>query len=120
MLRRFLELHPDDATTVFESLDISQAQRLFGRLPTKIAAELLERVNEVTGVKLLEKTEAPRVVELLLAISLRKASALIHHFEESAKSSIFDALPEREARALRELAFYAEESAGAMMEPRVA
>lgn len=120
ILRRFLDLHPEDAARAFETLDYGEALRLLRTLPTNVAAELLERLNISVGVRILQKLEADRVVELLSSVSLRQASSLIHHMEDATRDSILESLPEREANALRELASYAPNCAGAMMEPRVA
>lgn len=119
-LRRFLDLHPEDAARAFEALDDEEAARLLRTLPTSVAANLLERINVSFGVRVLQKLAADRLIELLTAVSLRQASSLIHHLDEGNRDAILGSLPEREAQALRELASYDPDSAGAMMQPRVA
>lgn len=116
----FLELHPEDAARTYETLEIEEAERVFAQLPDTLAADLLERLNLAIGVELLEHIETDRAVNLLSAVSIRHASSLINLLSEESKQKILASLPEREARVLRELASYPPETAGAMMEPRVA
>ena len=120
ILRRFLDLHPEDAAKAFETLDHGEALKLFKSLPSGMASSLLERLTVTTAVRILDKMEVERVVELISAISMRHGASLVAHMEEPTRESLLQLLPERQASALRELAAYPAESAGAMMEPRVA
>lgn len=120
ILRTFLDLHPEDAARSFETLEVDEALRVFKNLPTALAASLLERLNVTVGVQILNKLDPKKAAELLSDISTRQASSLVHLFDDEFKESVLASLPEREAHVLRELASYPPESAGAMMEPRVA
>lgn len=120
LLRTFLELHPEDATRAFESLQFSDALPLFKRLPPGIAASLLERLNTSIAARLLEKLAVSRSVDLLGAITPRKASTIVQHIDAEMRDRVLESLPASTARLLKELAAYPAESAGAMMETRVA
>ncbi len=120
LLRTFLELHPEDAARAFEALRFLDAVPLFKRLPPGLAASLLERLNATVGARLLEKLDLPRAVDLLIAITPRKASTIVQHFEADARERVLESIPTTAARVLEELAAYPADSAGAMMETRVA
>lgn len=120
MLRTFLELHPEDAARAFETLSFAEAFRLFKQLPQTVTVSLIERLNASLGVQIIEKLEAAKAAELLSAVPQRKASSLIHHLDEATREAILDSIPDRDAKLLRELASYPAETAGSMMDPRVA
>ena len=120
MLRTFLELHPEDASKAFETLGFAESLRLFKGLPGGVAASLLERLNVSIGVQLIEKMDGAAAATLLSGISQRKASSIVHYLQDSTSESILQSLSERDARVLKDLASYPEETAGAMMDPRVA
>lgn len=120
LLRTFLELHPEDAARAFESLQFTDALSLFKKLPAGVAVTLLEKLSPTVAAALLEKSAAARVGELLTTVSPRDASLIVQQLDDEKRAEILAGLPLRIARELQELAAYPEDSAGAMMEPRVA
>lgn len=120
LLRVFVELHPDDAARAFESLGLGEAVRLVRRLPARVAAELLERISPQLCGPILQELEIDRVRELVDIMSPRVASSVLHQLDESKRDDVLTGIGEKAARPLRELARYPAETAGAIMEPRVA
>ena len=120
ILRTFVELHPDDAARAFETLDPTDAVRLLKSLPAKFASALVERLTPHRAAPLLDQIDAARVRELLEKLPIRSSSALLHHLSEAKQQEVVADLPEKDARWLRELAEHSPETAGGMMEPRVA
>ncbi len=120
LLRKFVELHPMDAAQALESLSTNDAQRLFKTLPARIAVPLLERLNPFVAGPLLKGLESQRIGELLSAISPRVGSILLQQLDEERRDEILSALPAESARPLQDLNRYSAETAGGMMEPRVA
>lgn len=120
LLRTFVELHPEDAARAFDTLELSERLRLFKTLPVRTAVALLERISPHSGAPLLVEIEASRAGELLQALSPRIASSLLHQLDEPTRAKLLGGLTEDVARALGELALYPADTAGGIMEPRVA
>ncbi|MBD3675444.1 MAG: magnesium transporter [Planctomycetaceae bacterium] len=120
MLQSFIELHPEEAARSFEELDSSEAQRLFQTLPAGVVVSLLSRLSPHIGTPLLAGLENPRIAELLAEMPPRAASTILRQFDPIQREALLEKLPRESAKPLRELTHYAEETAGGMMDPRVA
>ncbi len=120
MLRVFVELHPEDAARACESLEPADSVRLMDRLPVRVAGELLERLAPHVAGALVEKLEPARRAELLAAVGPRTGSTILQHVEPIKRQEVIDSLPDGTARIFSELLQYPEETAGGIMEPRVA
>jgi magnesium transporter len=120
LFSNFIELHPDDAARAFESLAATDAQRLFERLPTPVAIHLFERLNPQIGGPILEQVGLARARAVVSGMGPRKGSAMLQQLNEARRQEILAGLEDAVARPLRTLARYDEETAGAIMEPRVA
>lgn len=120
LLRSFVELHPDEASRAFEGLDLEERIRLFNTLPNRIATTLMQRISPHAVAPILSGLENVRSQELLCELPPRIASSILTHTEESYRNTLLENLPENLSRPLRSLAQYPGETAGAMMEPRVA
>ncbi len=120
LLRVFVELHPEDAARAFESLEVKEQIRLFRTLPSRIAVTLLQRVSPHAVAPLVSELEAGRAAELLRDLPPRVASTILHQFDEQTRERLLTELSEDVSRALRELARYPDNTAGGIMEPRVA
>jgi len=120
LLRTFIELHPDEAARAFEALEHADAQRLFKTLPAGVAVSLLERLSPHVATPLLAELDTERVGQLVTAMPLRHASTVLRQLEDEKRESVLAALPEKHSRPLRYLASYSAETAGGIMEPRVA
>ena len=120
LLRSFIELHPDEAARSFEALASSDARRLFKTLPSRVAVALLERLSPHIAGPLLAQMEVERIRQLLREMSPRSASTVVQQLEEEKREELFQGLAESVARPLRDLTRYSAETAGGIMEPRVA
>ena len=120
MLRSFVELHCEDAARAFESLELGQAVRLLKQLPVDVAASLLERASPHAVARMLEPMDVQRVCQLTSKMPPRTSAAVLHQLGEAKSEEVLRSLADSTARPLRALARYAEETAGAIMEPRVA
>ncbi len=120
LLRTFLELHPEDAARAFETLDPSERARIFKMLPPRVAVTLLERISPHAATPLITKLDAARAGELLRAMPPRAASLIFHQLDVAHREQLLSALPENVSRSILELARYPIDTAGGIMEPRVA
>lgn len=120
LLSMFVELHAEDAARAFESLDPADGLRLLKSLPIHVAVSLLERVSSHAAAPLLAQLSNERIRSLVGQMSPRSASLLLHHLAEDKREEVLTDVEPGLARSLRELARYPAETAGAIMEPRVA
>ncbi len=120
LVKSFVDLHPEDAARAIESLSHKNAVRLFTRLPLRVLIPLCERVGPHWLGPLLAELSVERRIEILSSVEPRSAATCLGHLEQQQREEYLGELPEATARELRELADYPAETAGGMMEPKVA
>jgi magnesium transporter len=120
LVRSFVESHPRDAAQVFEQLEADEATRIIKKLPLQGVTLLLERLAPHSAAVILERLDPKRVREFLEMLSPRAASLVLQHLETSRREEALAHLPGKIARQLRDLMTYPPDTAGGMMEPRVA
>ena len=120
LVRQFVERHPKDAAHALEQLDIGDAVGIVKKLPFRAIGLLLERLRPHIAAAILENLDPSRVRELLENMPPRTASMILQHLEQSSREEALSKLSDRVARQLRDLMHYSPDTAGGMMEPRVA
>jgi magnesium transporter len=120
LVRTFVETHPKDAANALEQVDAAEAVKILDRLPSRLSGLLLERLTPPKAGSILEGLEPNRTHELLAGMSPRQASLVLQHLEPGRREEALAGLPDTKARELRDLMHYPPETAGGMMEPRVA
>jgi len=120
LVRTFVEGHPQDAANAVEQMDTAEAAKILDKLPSRLNGLLVERLTAQKAGAILDHLEASRGRELLAGMSPRQASLVLHHLESGKREEALAGLPGARARELRELMHYPPETAGGMMEPRVA
>jgi Mg/Co/Ni transporter MgtE len=120
LVRQFVESHPRDAAQALAQLDIDEAVGIVKKLPFRAIGLLLERLAPHIAAAILQNLEPSPVREVLENMPPRIASKILQHLEQSTREEALSKLPERVARQLRDLMHYPPDTAGGMMEPRVA
>ena len=120
LVTSFVEGHPKDAAVNFEKMDVEDAVRILGKIPLRAVSQLLERITPHKAAAILSSLDSNRRRELLSAMNPRQASSVLNHVEQSHREEVLGNLPDAMARQLRELLEYPSDTAGGMMEPRVA
>ncbi len=116
----FVELHPDDAARAFETLQPDDAVRTFKSLTTAAATALLERLSPPVAAPILQQLDIERLRELLSKMPPRASAVVLQQLDEARQEEVLRGLTDAVARPLRTLARYPDDTAGAIMEPRVA
>ncbi|MEM6329792.1 MAG: magnesium transporter [Planctomycetota bacterium] len=119
LLSTYVEQHPEDAVRAFETVDQAEQARIFKALPAKISVGLLERMTAGAVAPLVGRLDAERAASLLQQASPRAASSVLHQLDDESRERILAAVEGPVAKSLRALAEYPEDTAGAIMEPRV-
>lgn len=120
LLRTFVQLHPEDAARAFENLEIEEGVRLLRKLPPKTAIPLIERISPHATAQIISQLDAARVAEMLMELPPRVASSVLHQLDDAARDTLEAKLPESVTRTLLALAKYPPDTAGGLMDPRVA
>ncbi len=120
IFHRFVELHPDDAARAFETLQPDDAVRTFKGLSTAAATAVLERLSPPVAAPVLRDLDVDRLRELLSKMAPRASAGVLRQLDEARQEEVLGGLSDSVARPLRSLARYPDDTAGAIMEPRVA
>ena len=120
LITSFVEGHPKDAAVNFEKMDVEDAVRILGKIPLRAVGQLLQSLTPHKAAAILSSLDSNRRRELLSAMNPRQASSVLNHVEQSHREEVLGNLPDAMARQLRELLEYPADTAGGMMEPRVA
>lgn len=117
--RRFLDLYPEEAARVLESIGPTETARVLRARPAARAADVLERLTtsvarDVTAV--LDEHSAARV---LAQMDPQRAATLLASMPEDVRMRALGEMPTRIASDLRELMTFPPDSAGALMNPRI-
>lgn len=120
LLGTFVERHPEEAAQAFEDLELSESIGLIERLAAPVGAQLLERTSPHLAARMLEGLAPQSRANLLAEMTPRAGAALLEHLDKEACEEVLAQLPEETARPLRDALRYPEDTAGGMMEPRVA
>lgn len=120
LIRVFVELHPEDAAKAAENIHKDELVRLFKKLPDRAAVPLAERLSPHVMAAVLEASDEGRRNELLRSLEPRIGASILQHVDETKREEIIGGLPDSNARQLRQFSEYLPETAGSMMEPRVA
>lgn len=120
LVRIFVDLHPDDAARALETVPEADAVRVFKNLPVRVVVLLCGKLTPYRAGQILQELSDARRTEILAALEPRAAASIVQLFEPDQRETMIAGLPDSTARQLRELAEYPADTAGGMMEPRVA
>lgn len=113
-------VHPDEAADELERLSTLGAVEVLTQIGPAQAAEAFRRVSPSTAISLLEKLEPDHARDLINVLDPPQAGALLAGLKRTQAESILKSVSETDARQLRQLMEYPAESAGRLMDPRVA
>ena len=119
MVHAFVRGHPREAARVLENLSLRQVAAFVARLPPDLAAALMETLEASTASACLERMEAAPAAEALARVPLEGAAALLRRCRPEARTAILALLPPAPGRHLELLLGCREDTAGALMDPRV-
>lgn len=120
MLRSYVELHPEEAAHAFDHLDLDERVRLIKSLPKRITLTLMQRISPHAVAPIIAELENSQTSEFLCQLPPRVATSILSHADEIYREAVLEAMPESVSNQLRALAHYPGDTAGGMMEPRVA
>ncbi len=114
-LRRF----PGEVAALLEAQPTSATADVLEREPLASAAPVFAALTPTAGAHLLSALSDARAAALLRALDPARAAALCAGLETDAQERLLRALPDADARELRELMAYPPDSAASLMTARV-
>ncbi|MDI7251577.1 MAG: magnesium transporter, partial [Actinomycetota bacterium] len=111
------EMHPTDLADILEQLDASQRGRLLDILDAFTAAQSLSEVEPEMQAEVIEGLAETRASNLLEIMPPDEAADILGNLPRDKVERLLNMMGVREAKLIRELLGYAEDTAGGKMTP---
>ncbi len=121
VLRALLdEYHASEIAILFESLDEDARERIINVLSSEIASEVIAEMHaETHPEKLLDKLHPEKLSEIVEELDYDDATDIISQLPEARQQEILGDLDDEDARHIRRLLNYEEDTAGGRMNTQV-
>jgi CBS domain-containing protein len=112
---RLTDLHPADIAEIISDLSRHESQQFLEALDAETVAETLEEVEPEFQASLVETMTSERVADVLQEMSPDEAADLLAELPEDRSEEILNLMEDADARQVRKLLAYPEDSAGGIM-----
>lgn len=119
LVHSFIRAHPAEASRVLENHPLHELVPLFAGMPPDLCGELFGTLEASTAAACLERMEAGRAAEALARLPLERGAALLRRLQPAGCQAVLERLPPDPGRHLQLLLSCGEETAGALMDPRM-
>ncbi len=119
VLNELARLHPADLASMLDGATAEQACQLFAQLDRVPAGRVLGRMNPGAAARLLSVMDSSEAAAVLEQAGPVNAAMCLTRVDLPQRSRLLQALPERTSSAVTHLLTYADETAGALMDPLV-
>jgi magnesium transporter len=117
--QRFVEKHADDAARALVSIDFSARLAFLNSLPPVHIGALLRRLDGSLAAQILGDIETERAVRALESLPSETSATLLRRLEAPEQKTFVARVRASDPEPLEQLLHYPENSAGALMNPRV-
>ncbi|HSF15904.1 MAG TPA: CBS domain-containing protein [Vicinamibacteria bacterium] len=115
----FAASRPSDAARVLETLGENDLRELLDDSDFRAAATVVEALTPLEASRCLCLVSVSRAADILNELPLGRAADLLRRVDGDTREAILSNVPEPRQRPLQKLLSFPEQTAGAMMEPRV-
>ncbi len=115
-----VEVHPADIADIMDQLPAEDAIVVFELLPDEAASEVLDETGSLVRQELVEKVDEERLADLLEELPMDDAVEFLEDLPDPVAGRLLDLMEEDEAKDVRELLRYEQETAGRLMSRDVA
>ena len=119
LIDRFVRGHVHQAARVLENRPLDELAPFFDRIPAELAASLLCTLEASTAAGCLERMNEEGMAGALALVPLEQAALLLRRLRPGTREAALKRLPPEPQGHLRLLLRCREDSAGALMEPRI-
>jgi magnesium transporter len=120
LLDDYIDRFPDELVVAMEDTPITEIARLVSVQSNERGAALLGRLRTDTATEVIVGIDEDVRRRLLPVVDPARAAAAIARLEETIATDLLQGLDQRTSRELRELMSYPPDTAGAIMDPRIA
>ena len=120
LTENFFTRHPEQAADQLEMATSSEGAEILAQLTPGIASAVFRRLAPAKALDILIEIDRNRARRLLRDLDPQQAGALLSGLGEEQRQELLAGLAPSEAGALRSLMQYPEDSAGRLMDPRIA
>jgi Mg/Co/Ni transporter MgtE len=115
----YLELHPESAARLLESMPAAQAHAVLSAVDIAIAAPVIGQMLPTYAAQSLELDEPEQAARVLESLGSREAVAVLRHLPAERREAVLGCLGSQWLMAFRLLLSYPTNTVGAWVEPRV-
>ena len=119
LIHRFIRGHVHQAARVLENRSLDELVPFFDRIPAELAASLFGTMEASTAAGCLERIHPHRAAGALALAPLERAALLLRRLNPGTREAVLQRLPPEPQGHLRLLLRCREDTAGALMEPRI-
>ncbi len=119
LARQLVREHPERAAVVLDRRQPGECADLLTGLPAAEVAPVLARLSPYQATAALEHAKPEAAARLLESMELDAAARILRRVGDRLRESVLEALSPARAETLRTLLRFAENTAGALMDPQV-
>lgn len=112
---RLARLHPSDLAQIISDLSAADAARIVGSLDDETAADAFEHLDSDTTRAIIQDLGSERAADIIEEMDSDDAADLLGELPEEQQAELLAKMDSETADDLRELAQYAEDTAGGLM-----
>ena len=119
LLARFATDHPQEVASTLVAMSHREAALVLGDLAPAVAAGLLHYLPSLSAALALEQLAAEEAAAILIAVRPDIAASILRATPNERRAAVVECFPERRQAVIANLLIYAEDTAGALMDPQV-
>ena len=119
LLAQFATDHPAEVTGILAGMSHQEAALVLGDLAPAVAAGLLHYLPSLSAALALEQLSTEDTAAILIAVRPDIAAAILRATPSERQAAVVACFPARLQAAIANLLIYAEDTAGALMDPQV-
>ncbi|MFO0563626.1 MAG: CBS domain-containing protein, partial [Polyangiales bacterium] len=109
------EVHPEDIADIIDDLTAEEAATVMAHIPAEVAAPIFERLEPARQQDVLARMETNAAAAIVGSMASDDRVDLVQELEEEPREKILAALEPDEARDVRALSEFADNTAGGLM-----
>ncbi len=114
------DVHPADIADIMDELSTEDAVAIFGLLSDETASEVLDETGGLLRQELVEQVDDERLADLLDELPMDDAAEFLEDLPDPVAGRLLNLMEDEEAKDVRELLSYQDETAGRLMTRDVA
>ncbi len=115
-----VDVHPADIADIMDEISTEDAITIFSILSDETASEVLDETGSLIRQELVEQVDEERLADLLDELPMDDAAEFLEDLPEPVAGRLLNLMEDEEAKDVRELLSYEDETAGRLMTRDVA